>query len=148
METELIVWLVILAAMIVIEIISMGLTSIWFAGGALAAFLANLAGAGLAVQIVLFFVASIVLLIFTRPLAKKYFNNGRVKTNAESLVGQTAVVTQDIDNLEGKGQAVVQGMEWTARAQSDDIKIEAGAPVEIKDIQGVKLIVKKKELED
>ncbi len=94
-------WLAVILIMSVIEIITLGLTTIWFAGGALAAFLAYLLGAGVAVQAVLFAAVSVALLVVTRPLAVRFFNQDREKTNAESLIGKTAVVLERIDNLMG-----------------------------------------------
>ena len=81
------VWLALFILLLIIEIATMGLTTIWFAGGALAAFIAGLLGCGLAVQIILFLVVSILLFVFTRPVAVKYFNKDRQKTNADRLVG-------------------------------------------------------------
>ena len=93
---------------------------------------------------ILFLAVSIVLLFFTRPLAARYLNSRTTKTNAESLVGRSAIVTKDIDNLLAQGQVKVGGMEWTARATRDDIKIHSGATVVIEGISGVKLIVTEK----
>lgn len=134
-------WLAVILIMSVIEIITLGLTTIWFAGGALAAFLAYLLGAGVAVQAVLFAAVSVALLVVTRPLAVRFFNKDREKTNAESLIGKTAVVLERIDNLMGEGKVCVEGQEWTARAV-DGIAIPQDARVEIMDISGVKLLVK------
>lgn len=134
-------WLIIVIVMAIIEIITLGLTTIWFAGGALVAFIASLFGANLAVQVVLFIVVSLVLLAVTRPLAVKFFNKDRESTNAESLIGSRAVVKQEIDNLNARGMVSVNGQEWTARAFEDKI-IPQGATVEIMEISGVKLLVK------
>ena len=137
-------WLVALVLFIAIEIATMGLTTIWFAGGALLAVLAAALGLPLTVQIVLFFIISFVLLYFTRPMAVKYFNKDRVKTNAESLVGKQAIVIGEIDNLQGSGQVTVGGMEWSARGSADGIKLPVGSVVNIVAINGVKLIVEEK----
>ena len=88
---------------------------------------------------------SLVLLFVTRPIAVKYFNQGRTKTNADSLIGERAVVTKDIDNLRAEGEAEVNGQMWTARSLDGDVKIQAGTIVEVCRISGVKLIVKKME---
>lgn len=138
-------WLIILVILVVAEIATMGLTTIWFAGGALAAFIACIAGAGMPVQIVLFFVVSCVLLFFTRPIAKKRFNQDRIRTNAESLIGEKAVVLEEIDNLNAAGQVQIQGQEWTARAADGAVKIPKNAIVTVVAIEGVKLIVKEAE---
>ena len=71
--TEMIIWLVLLIVAIVAEVLTMGLTTIWFAGGALVAIFAAILNAPVWLQVVLFLVVSLVLLIFTRPVAVKYF---------------------------------------------------------------------------
>ena len=103
-------------------------------------------GFGLPVQIIVFLVVSIALLVLTRPIAMKYFNQERQKTNAESLIGQKAIVLERIDTLHGVGRAEVNGMEWSAKTDEADMIIEAGEVVVIEGIQGVKLIVKKEEV--
>lgn len=137
-------WLLIVIVMAIIEIATMGLTTIWFAGGALAAFVTSLFGAGLPVQIIVFIVVSFLLIVFTRPLAVKFMNKGKIRTNAESLIGKNAVVSEDIHNLKATGAAQVNGQEWTARSV-DDTVIVKDTVVEIVEIKGVKLIVKPRE---
>ncbi|MBR6381108.1 MAG: NfeD family protein [Lachnospiraceae bacterium] len=142
MSAQVIFWLAVLIVMIVAEIITMGLTTIWFAGGALvAALLACVLPNPFWLQLVVFAVVSLVLLALTRPLAMKHFNKERLLTNAESLVGQRCVVTSEIDNLRGIGQVTVKGQEWTARTEEDGRVIPAGTIVKILAINGVKLIV-------
>lgn len=138
------VWLIILVLLVVIELLTMGLTTVWFAGGALAATLVSLLGLPLMIQIILFLVVSGLLLFFTRPIAVKYFNKDRVRTNAESLVGRQAIVISEIDNLQGIGQVNVGGMEWSARTRDEDITLPVGAVVIVLAIDGVKLIVEEK----
>lgn len=138
------VWLAVLVLLVVIELLTMGLTTIWFAGGALAATLASLLGLPLTIQIILFLVVSGLLLFFTRPIAVKYFNKDRVRTNAESLVGRQAIVISEIDNLQGIGQVNVGGMEWSARSRDENITLPVGAVVVVLAIDGVKLIVEEK----
>lgn len=142
---EAIFWLGAVIVLIVIEIATMGLTTIWFAGGALAACIAALLHATLMVQVLLFLTVSVLLLVFTRPAALRYLNNNRTKTNAESLVGKDAVVTQEIDNLKAQGQVQVNGLEWTARSVSGHEAIEKDTIVVIEKIDGVKLMVRRKE---
>ena len=141
-DMQAVAWLVLLVVMLAAEAVTLGLTTIWFAAGALAAFLFALAGANLLIQILAFFVVSAILLFAMRPVASKWFNKDRVRTNAESLVGKTAVVTEPINNLAGTGQVQVQGQYWTARAVSDQVQITKDARVVIEKISGVKLIVK------
>ena len=136
-------WLIAMAVLLVIEIITMGLTTIWFAAGALVAVVAALLKAPIAVQFILFVVVSVVLFFFTRPVAEKYLNNNRTKTNINSIIGEEAKVTEEIDNFNQKGAVVVRGLEWTARSADDKEIIEAGSKVIIKEVSGVKLIVEK-----
>lgn len=140
---QLICWLLLAAIFIVIEIITLGLTTIWFAGGAFVAAIAAACGANLVIQIILFVVVSVVLLFLTRPIAVKHLNANTEKTNAEALVGAKAVVLEEINNLKETGKAKVNGMEWTARAKSDDEIIPVDSMVTITEISGVKLIVEK-----
>lgn len=135
-----IVWLVILAVLLVTEIATLGLTTIWFAGGALIAFLVSLLKGPLWLQVLLFLAVSVVLLIFTRPLAMKYMNKNVQKTNVDSIPGETAVVIRTIDNLKAEGQVMVKGMEWSARSKDGRV-IEEGKVVKVTKVEGVKLIV-------
>ncbi len=139
---EVIFWLVLLIICIGIEAATMGLTTIWFAGGALTAIFAAVVGAPIWLQAIIFIVVSLVLLFFTRPIAVKYFNKDRVKTNVESMVGRQAIVISEIDNLQGIGQVTVGGQEWSARSAEEHKKIAVGAVVIIVAINGVKLIVR------
>lgn len=141
------IWLIVFVACIVIEIITMGLTTIWFAGGALIAAAAAALNAPLWLQIVLFIAVSLVLLYFTRPVAVKYFNKDRVRTNAESLVGKQAIVISEIDNLQGIGQVTVGGQEWSARTTIEGITLPVGSVVIIRAISGVKLMVEEKTMQ-
>lgn len=142
MNDMMILWLVVVIISIGVEAFTLGLTSIWFAGGALAALIVAAFNLPLAVQIVVFFAVALLLLYFTRPIAVKYFNKDRIKTNAESLVGRQAIVISEIDNLQGIGQVTVGGQEWTARSVDDDVKLAVGTVVDIVAINGVKLMVK------
>ena len=142
---EAIVWLAVAIVLLVVEIITLGLTTIWFAGGALVACVAAALQADFLVQMILFLVVSVVMLFFTRPVAMRYMNKNRTKTNSESLVGKEAVVLQEINNLKASGQVQLNGIEWTARAENMEDVIEKGAIVYVKKIEGVKLIVTRKE---
>ena len=142
MDMVLIFWMVILILCIVIEVLTLGLTTIWFAAGALVAIFAALLYAPIFVQVILFLLVSLTLLFFTRPIAVKYFNRDRVKTNVESMVGRQAIVTGEIDNVQATGQVTVSGQEWSARSWDDKVRIPAGAVGVVVAISGVKLIVR------
>ena len=139
-------WLILIIALVVMEIITLGLTTIWFAGGALVAFVLSMLGVSPVIQWAVFCVVSLILLFATRPWALRFFSEQKKEqTNVDSLIGGTAVVTSEICNLEGRGEAFVKGVTWTARAEHESEVIPEGAHVAILAVQGVKLIVKKKE---
>lgn len=139
-----IIWLIVFVILVAVEIATMGLATIWFAGGALVATLVAAIGGPVWLQIAVFVVVSTVLLFFTRPIAVKYFNKERVRTNVESLIGKQAIVISEIENLHGVGQVTVNGQEWSARSSKSDVKIPVGAVVVILAIEGVKLIVEER----
>lgn len=134
-------WLALLIILVIVEISTVGLFTIWFAAGALVAEVTAWFNAPIILQVALFIIVSVLMLVYTRPFAMKYINKDRVKTNIDSMIGKQAIVTKKIDNLKGEGQAVVQGMEWTARSEQDDQILEVDTVVEIRAISGVKLIV-------
>lgn len=134
------VWLVAMVACIVLELSTVSLTCIWFALGALAALLAGLCGAPVWLQVVWFFIVSVLTLLATRPLVNKYINGKTVPTNADMVIGQSCVVLEPISNLSETGAVKVGGKVWTAR--SDDGTVFApGERVVAVRIEGVKLIV-------
>ena len=137
-------WLIAIALLLLIEFATSTLTTIWFAGGALIALLCAVAGGPVWLQVALFLAGSAVLLLLTRPMAVKMLHKGTVATNADSLIGQEAVVTEKIDNLRGTGEVQVGGQYWTARSVDNDQVIEEGEIAMIRSIQGVKLIVGKR----
>ena len=134
-------WLLAAAAFLILEMLTMGLTSIWFAGGALVGAVAARLYMPLGVQSAVFAVVSVVLLMLTRPLARKYLNSRTVKTNVDSLIGESCVVTQTIDNLKAEGQVLIKGQVWTARSTEEDKVIQKDTKVKVIKISGVKLIV-------
>ena len=141
------IWLGLFILLLVIEIITVGLTTIWFAAGALAALAANVLGADLIIQIIIFLAVSVVLLIFTRPWAEKHLNRKRVRTNYEREIGKVIRITEKVDNLDQTGKSVVDGQEWTVRSRNDSDIFEAGALARVVAVSGVKLIVEKCEEE-
>lgn len=134
------IWLVLLIAFVIIELMTMGLTTVWFAGGSLVAAVVAAIGGPLALQIVVMVVVSLLLMYFTRPIAVKYFNKDRTLTNVEGMIGQQAIVIGVIDNIQGIGMVTVNGQEWSARSV-DDTVIPVGSVVTIQAVSGVKLMV-------
>lgn len=148
MDSVAIAWLTAAALLAVIEIATMGLTTIWFAGGAVIAFIASLLGANLIVQVILFLVVSVLLLLGTRPFAARYINQHKTNTNVDVLPGKNAIVTEEISNLNSTGSVQVDGMEWTARTEDERNVIPKGKLVHVLRVSGVKLIVKEVEMEE
>lgn len=141
-ETLSIIWAVLIVFFTLVEAFTLGLTSIWFAVGSLAALIASALGFNLIVQFIAFIVVAIILLVYTRPLARKIFKVGQNKTNVDALIGKTGVVTMSNVNSD-LGQAKLNGQVWTFKGQDHD-RYEVGEEVEVIAIEGVKLIVKKK----
>ncbi|MGP1569743.1 MAG: NfeD family protein [Eubacteriales bacterium] len=134
-------WVLLLLLLGLVEIFTQGLATIWFCGGALVAAVCAIVGFTLPVQIAVFISVSIVLLIFTRPIAMKKFNPKTIPTNVEALVGKIGIVTEKIQECD-TGQVRLNGLEWTAVAEDDSV-IEKNTKVLVKKIEGVKLVVAK-----
>lgn len=140
--TNSILWLVAIIAFIAIECISYQLMSIWMAVGALAALIIYWFGGNFLFQFLTFTIVSILLIVLTRPFCKKFINSKTEKTNTDGIIGEKAVVISEISNIAGQGKVKINGMEWSARSDNDEV-IKDGEIVEIVKIEGVKLIVKK-----
>ena len=134
------IWIASIIVLLIIEGATSGLVTIWFAIGAVAALLAELIGAPIWLQAVVFLIVSFVTLVFTRPLAQRHLNNKTQPTNADRLIGRECIVTERIDNIAGTGAVSVGGQTWTARAVSDE-PIQPKAIAVVRRIEGVKLIV-------
>lgn len=133
-------WLVALIIFGVAEAATVGLVSIWFAGGALAALIAAAAGGAIWLQIVLFVVVSVLMLALLRPMAQKISVPHQVRTNADRHLGRTALVTEAIDNLKEAGAVKLDGVVWSARSESGAV-IPEGELITVRRIEGVKLWV-------
>ena len=139
------IWIGLFIILLIIEVFTVGLTTIWFAIGALAAAGANTLGANLTIQIIVFLAVSIMLMILTRPWAAKHLNKNRLKTNYESKIGEVIKITERVDNLRQTGRSIVDGQECTVRSHKDSEILETGDLAKIVAVSGVKLIVEKYE---
>lgn len=133
-------WLAAAIIFALIEGLTMGLTTIWFAGGAVAALIASLLGANLAIQIVLFFVVSVGLLLSTRKLFVKKLHTGQEKTNVNALIGKEGIVTSTIKPLD-PGIIKLGSQDWTAICKDTEAVVAEGTKVKVVAIEGVKAIV-------
>lgn len=143
MDNMLWIWLGIAVVLGIIEAATMELASIWFVAGSILAMVATSIGLGIYWQIGIFLVTSILLVVFTRPLVVKKMQIGKNKTNADSLLGEVCIVTEDIDNIASVGRAKIKGLSWSARSNDDNVLIKKGERAIVEAITGVKLIVKK-----
>lgn len=144
MDTDLfmlIFWIALLVVLLIVEAVTVQLVTIWFAIGAAAALIARICGAELWLQWVIFVAISAITLAATRPLVRKFTKQKVQPTNADRCIGATAMVTEDIDNIAGKGRVEVNGTSWTARS-ADGANYGKGELVTVERIEGVKLIVK------
>lgn len=142
-----VVWLLLMVIFAIVEGVTVGLASIWFAVGALAALLVSLACGNFWVQCLVFVAVSLVTLLLVRPLTAKHFQpRDHIPTNVDSLIGRSGVVTQTIDNLAGTGQVRLGGQVWTARSDSG-ASIPEGSTVIAVRIEGVRLFVRLRQTE-
>jgi membrane protein implicated in regulation of membrane protease activity len=135
-----IIWIALAIIFAVIEGFTLGFVTIWFTIGAIVSAIVSLLGVNLLVQIVIFFAVSIILLIFTRPILVKHLKVGREKNIIENIEGKIGLVTEPIEPFKS-GLVKVNGIIWTAIGDSNDMLIETGQEVEVKRVEGVKLIV-------
>jgi len=138
--TEPLIWILIAVIFAVIEAFTMGLTTIWFTVGGVAACIVALIGGPLIVQGIVFLAVSIILLYFTRPLAEKRLRIGHEKNNIDLMIGKTGLVVEDIVPF-NTGQVKVGGQIWTAVSSDNNSIIKKEQLVKVVKIEGVKLIV-------
>ena len=134
-------WLIALIVLLVGEAITIGLTFVWFAVGALGALIVSVLGGALWLQVVIFLALSGVTLALARPVFARFLKTSHAATNADRVIGAEGVVTQAIDNLKAQGQITVNGAPWTARTEEGCPAIPAGSRVRVLRIEGVKVIV-------
>ena len=134
------IWIAVIVAAVVVEVASMQLLSIWFAIGGVAALITSFLTDSIAIQIIVFIVVSAIAVALIFPTVRKSMKKEHVKTNADRYVGKLAVVTEEISNINAKGQVKVDNQIWSARSE-DGSEIPAGTKVNVLRIEGVKLIV-------
>ncbi|MCI7138627.1 MAG: NfeD family protein [Oscillospiraceae bacterium] len=145
--TMVFVWLVIAVVLGIFEAATVALVSIWFAIGAVAAMVPAYFNAPFWVQILVFILVSALCFVFTRPFFKKIIRVNKQPTNADRLVGQEGVATDDIENIECRGKVFISGLTWSARSETGEL-IPQGAVVTVKKIEGATLVVERKNFEE
>ena len=136
-------WVFAIIVSIIAEIATVGLASIWFCFGGVAALLVSFATDSIVIQMAVFIGVSLVMLVFTRPLALKFLNAKRIKTNLEAIVGSEVRVTEAVDNVKGTGKALRNGLEWIARAEDEHEQFQMDEIACVARVDGVKLILEK-----
>ena len=134
-------WLVFIVLAVIVEASTTALISIWFVPGAIISLILSLTSVPLWVQILVFVAVSAVLVLSTRKIVEKWLKSKSEPTNADAVIGQSAVVTERISNIEDSGAVKVMGKEWTARSENEST-FEVGQVVTVVEIRGVKLICK------
>ena len=134
-------WLGLMLVFLIVEAVcAIHLVSIWFAAGSLVAMVVSLAGGEIWLQITVFLAVSCVILALMWPFVRKFLNPGLKKTNIDSVIGSTGLVTVTVDNVSAQGQVKLSGMEWSARSTTG-AKIEPGTVIRVDRIEGVKVYV-------
>lgn len=137
-----VVWLSLVVVFIIIEAITINLVTIWFAAASLCSLFVSYFTDNLFIQLLVFSLVSIFTLIFTKPILDKIFKTDKKeKTNADAVIGKTGIVTDEITDLTN-GRVKVSSKSWMA---TSDENLSKGTKVEVLDIIGAKLVVKKKE---
>jgi len=141
--TNAVIWLIIFVLTLVIEALTVSLVSIWFSIGALFSFITSYITNNTLIQIIVFVITSVIALIITKPLAKKYLKKDIIKTNCNNLIGKTALVIEELTD-KNMGKVKVDGQIWSA-INKDKGTIDADSEVVVLSIEGVKLIVRKRD---
>ena len=136
------IWLIIAGILLVGEIVTTGFLIFWFSLGALLAMVVSFFTTNIIIQTAVFVLSSAILIFATKPFIKKFAkNDNSIKTNAFSIIGKKAIVIEDIQSTDTKGQIKINGEVWSAVSSDENIDIPKGTQVEILDIKGVKTVV-------
>lgn len=135
-------WIAVLALALVAEGLTADLVAIWFFPGAMISMVLAFCNVPVPIQFLVFAVLGLVLVFSTRRFCKKLLKTKKTKTNTDALIGETALVTEEISNIREQGEVRLNGLRWSARAEDPSRVIKVGEQVEVLEIKGVKLIVK------
>ena len=137
-------WLILFLVLLVVEAATLSLTTIWFAGGALVAFIVGMIFDNRVPEFIVFGAVSLALLFFVRPSALRRFNRRRTKTNVEAVIGKTVRVIEAVNNLADTGRVKLDGMEWAAVCVDDNMILSVGEFAVVERVEGVKLVIRNK----
>ncbi len=134
------VWLILAGVFVIGEVLTSGFLIFWLGLGALIAMAVSFITDKIIIQTTVFLISSVILILATKPLVKKFANTETVKTNVSSIIGKKGLVTKDINSINSTGQVKVDGELWSAIGEND-MEISKGTEVEVIEIKGVKVIV-------
>ena len=137
-------WLILFLVLLVVEAATLSLTTIWFAGGALVAFIVSMIFDNRVPEFIVVGAVSLALLFFVRPSALRRFNRRRTKTNVEAVIGKTVRVIEAVNNLADTGRVKLDGMEWAAVCVDDNMILSVGEFAVVERVEGVKLVIRNK----
>lgn len=146
METYFVGWIIFFVFICLVEVMTQQLVAIWFAAGGLVCVFASYFDVAFYMQLIIFIVVSSGTLLLLRPYAMKYAKKSIIQTNVQDVVGKTAIVMEDFDSATYEGRVKLEGLDWAAKAENNAV-LSKGQKVEIQAVEGVKLIVCKKEEE-
>lgn len=134
-------WFLIFLILIIVEVLTINLSTVWFIIGSVFAFFSSFFTRNLNYQIIVFIVCTIISIILTKRFLTKVSNFKKINTNVDSIIGRICLVTKDINNLLNQGEIVIDKNIWSALSKDDNVVIKEGTKVKICDIKGVKVIV-------
>ena len=134
------VWLILAGIFVIGEVLTSGFLIFWFSLGSLIAMVVSFFIPDVIVQTTVFLISSVILILATKPLVKRFANIDTVKTNAQSIIGKKGLVTKDINSIKATGQVKIDGELWSA-VGLNDMDISKGTEVKVIEIKGVKVIV-------
>lgn len=134
------IWLILAGVFVIGEVLTSGFLIFWLALGSLIAMAVSFLTDSIIIQTTVFLISSVILILATKPLVRKFANTETVKTNVSSIIGKKGLVTKDINSINSTGQVKVDGELWSAIGEND-MEISKGTEVEVIEIKGVKVIV-------
>lgn len=134
-------WFIAVIILLLIELVTLNLVTIWFALGSVSAMVVSLYIDSIVIQVIIFIVVSIISLLVTKPVIKRFKLTKITPTNSDMIIGKIGIVTKKIESNK-YGEVKVYGNTWTA---SGDSEIDVGTRVKVLSISGVKLIVEKED---
>ena len=139
-----IIWFIVLAALVAIEVVTADLLTIWFMPAAVVCIVLAALKVSFPIQIIVFFVLSAIFVVLYKKVLKKYIvSKKNQKTNVDLIVEETGVVQEEINNLAATGLVKVKAQMWTARSSDDSVVLHVGEHVRVVSVEGVKLICEK-----